>query len=901
MTTRHPHARVAETLLSNGRVATIRSVVDDDRPALSSLFEHASDESIRLRFFTINRGAGEEYVEHLFAGHRAERIVLVAEVDQSLVAVATAELESSQSAEISFLVADSAQHLGLGTLLLEHLAAAARDLGVQRFTAEVLFDNYPMLEVLREAGFDAHRSSLYGVTTLEMSTAATSRALASADARECLSEALSLFPLLHPATVALVGVGREPGGVGRAVLRNIKAGGFTGELFVVHPGVDQIDWTPAYPSLRDIPGHVDLVIVAVPAPGVVEVVTAAAESGVSACVVLSSGFSEMGAGGRAMQQDMAAVARRHSMRLVGPNCFGVISNDPAVSLDATFGRTRPPAGGLAVASQSGGVGIELLDIARETGLGVARFVSLGNKADVSGNDLLAAWMEDPQVTAAALYLESFGNAPKFARFARAFAERKPLLAVVGGRSSGGRRAGASHTAAAASPSVGVDAMFAQAGVIGCSSVTALADTARLLAEQPLPAGPRLAVIGNVGGLGVLAADAAASAGLLVPELSEDLGRDIGEHLSGTVGLSNPIDLGAGSTPEDLDACLTALLASDEIDSILVIVAFTGVTDPESSFAALSRTAAAGRATKPMLFMTLGDPSVADTRVQGVTEFRSVEAAADALAGAVRYSTWLSAPRGEPTSFPHEAAASAQSVVRRTLDAAEQESAWLGFTDTHELLEPYGIDAPLGRLVQTRTQAVAAAGEIGYPVVAKISDSSVVHKTERRLVRTGLLSSSELEAAISEFEAELGTDRWRVLLQPDLGTHMEIALGVVRDPGFGPLVMVASGGVATDVMEDRVFLLAPVTALDAARAIRSLRIWPLLNGHRGAGPVDVEGLERMIVALARLVVDVPEIVELDLNPVIMTAHRAACVDVKVRVAEVAWRGDAGVPRRLRSPV
>jgi acyl-CoA synthetase (NDP forming)/GNAT superfamily N-acetyltransferase len=898
MTTRHPQTRVAEALLSNGRIATVRSVVDGDRAALSSLFEHASDESIRLRFFSTSRSSGELYVEHLFAEPGHDCIALVAEVDQQLVALGTAEIGSPDSAEISFLVADSAHRLGLGTLLLEHLAAAARDIGVQKFTAEVLVDNHLMLEVLREAGFDSHRNTLQGVTVLELSTAATARALASADARECRSEARSLLPLLHPTSVALVGVGREPGGVGRAVLGNIKAGGFTGDLFVVHPTSPGIDGTPTYPSIGAIPQHVDVVVVAVPAPAVLDVVTSAAESGVSACVVLSSGFSEMGADGRAMQREMVTVARRHSMRLVGPNCFGLVSNDPAVSLNATFGRTTAPVGGLAVASQSGGVGIELLDIADATGLGIASFVSLGNKADVSGNDLLGAWLDDPGVTAAALYLESFGNAPKFARLARAFAERKPLLAVVGGRSSSGKRAGASHTAAAASPSVGVDAMFAQAGVIGCSSITLLADTARLLAEQPLPSGSRLAVIGNVGGLGVLAADAAAADGLQVPELSEGLGREIGEHLSGTVGLSNPIDLGAGSTPADLDACLTALVASDEVDSILVIVASTGVTDADAMFAVLSG-AADGR--KPMLLMRIGDPSRAGEKIPGATGFRSVEAATAALAHAVRYSAWLSAPRDEPTSFPAGSADAAQQVARTALARSAETSLWLDFDDAHRMLGCYGIDAPLGRLVETTDVAVEAAEQIGYPIVAKVSDSAVVHKTERRLVRTGLTSSDQLRTVLAEFEAELGTDSWHVLLQPDLGAHVEVALGVVRDPGFGPLVMVASGGIATDIMEDRGFLLPPLTALDAARVIRSLRIWPLLNGHRGAARTDVEGLERLVVALAQLAVDVPEVVEVDLNPVIMTAHGAACVDVKIRVAEVAQRGDAGVPRRLRTPV
>ncbi|MCW2779736.1 MAG: GCN5-related N-acetyltransferase [Marmoricola sp.] len=899
MTTSHPQAHVADTLLSNGRIATIRTLVVDDRASLLTLFAEASDENIRFRFFSVNRQAGEHYLSHLFAAAPADVVALVAEVDQVVVALGTAEIGPSGAAEVSFLVADAAHGLGLGTLLLEHLAAAARGRGVQRFTADVISDNNVMLKVFRDAGLDVHRRTSSGVTTLEMGTAATARAISAADDRECVAEAQSLLPLLYPGSVAVVGASKDPRGIGRAVLTNIRAGGYTGGLFVVHPTASRIDGVEAFPRLEDIPGHVDLVLIAVPASGVPDVVQSAADAGVSACVILSSGFSELGGIGLLVQRDMVATARRRSMRVVGPNCMGIICNDDTISLNATFATASPPVGGLAFGSQSGGVGIELLGLAAETGLGLATFVSLGNKADVSGNDLLAAWMTDPRVTAAALYLESFGNAPKFARLARKFAERKPLLAVVGGRSSGGKRAGASHTAAAATPNVGIDAMFAQSGVIGCSSITMLTDTARLLTEQPLPAGPRLGVIGNVGGLGVLAADAATAAGLLVPKFSDGLAGQIAAHVAGTVGHSNPVDLGADCRPADFEACLNTLLVSDEVDSVLAVIAVTAVTDSAPMFSALARSAATCP-TKPVLLIAIGDPALGFDVAPGATRFRSVEGAADALARAATYSAWLTAPRGSPAVFAPEAARTALEVSKRSLDrCADLGTAWMDVVDVRRMLTSYGIEAPVGRIVQTASAAVAAAEQIGFPVVAKVADSSVVHKTERRLVRTGLRSGEEVRTAITGFLTEMRTDQVRVVLQPDLGTHLEIAVGVIRDPGFGPMVMVAAGGVAVNVMQDQVFLLPPVTELDAARAVRSLRIWPLLDGYRGMERVDVESLEQLIVAVAQLAVDVPAIAELDLNPVIVTARGAMCVDAKIRLVESSSPINAGVPRSLRS--
>jgi len=886
-----------DVLLADGRVATLRPITADDHDAVVALHEQVGDEAIRLRFFSMNRAAGRAYAKHLCAPDSAH-IALIALLGDDLVAVASAEPSEAGTAEISFLVADAAHGVGLGTLLLEHLAAAARDRGIRSFTAEVLADNAPMLHVFTDCGFDVDRRSDQGIVTLHLDTAATTRAVAAADLRECQAEARSLAPLLYPTSVAVVGVRRDGGGVGHAVLDELRQGGFAGDVYVVHPDLARVDGMPTHPDLASIGRPVDLVVVAVPASGVTDVVRAAAAAGARAAVILSSGFGEIGSVGAARQRELVAVARRHSMRLVGPNCLGVMSS--AVRLNATFTHGLPRPGGLAVASQSGGVGIALLDLARESGPGIASFVSLGNKADVSGNDLLAAWLYDDRVTAAALYLESFGNARKFARIARRFATRKPLLAVVGGRSPGGQRAGASHTAAAAVPAVGVDALFSQSGVIGCRSLGELADASRLLTTQPLPAGPRLGIVGNAGGLGVLAADAATADRLVVPELSPELRARISAVVTGAVALSNPLDLGAAAGAEGLLAATNTLLESDDVDAVLVIVAGTRVTDAEGFLSNLvaSRT---GTAAKPVLLVEMGDVHVPPGSTGAFARFRSVEDATHALAHAATYAAWLATPGSTPRSEVPDAAGRARLLAASALSAPEAgPDRWLTPGAARELLECYGIGGPRAAIVSGAAQAVAAATEIGFPVVVKAADPAVVHKTDRGLVKVGLHTADDVRRAVEAIGEELGQPDPPVLVQSQVDSGVEVAVGVARDPAFGPLVMVAAGGVATDVWDDRVFLMPPLTDHDAARAVRSLRIWPLLAGFRGSPAVDVDGLEDLVQAVAQLAVDVPEVVEMDLNPVIMAPDGAACVDAKIRLARATAPDDAGVPRSLRTP-
>lgn len=883
---------VADVLLSDGGLAVVRSLTPDDAAALHDLHEHVSTEALWFRFFAAGRTMAHRYVDRVL--ENPDRLALVAEVDGRLVAFATAEplAEKPHAAEVAFLVADEFRGHGLGTLLLEHLAALARDRGFREFEADVLRANHAMLRVFDDAGFRVDRQVDDGVEILRIDTAVTAEVQAAADRREFAAEARSLGRMLAPRSVAVYGVRRDGSGIGATVVSAIRAGDFAGTLSVVHPRAGRVLHAPAYVGAGDVPGTTDLAVIAVPARDVLSALEDAAAAGVPAAVVISSGFAEMGVAGGDLQTRLAAAARRLGIRVVGPNCLGLVCNDPEVRLNATFGRPVPPAGGLAVASQSGGVGIALMSLVERAGIGLRFFVSLGNKADVSSNDLLAAWYDDDAVTCAALYLESFGNARKFARFARRFSERKPLVAVVGGRSAAGRRAGASHTAAAATPAVGVRALFAQAGVIGCKDAEELADTTLLLTREPLPRGERVGVLSNAGGLGVLAADAAEDEGLHVVELSAEVQRRLTRLVNQTSGTANPVDAGAGVEPARLAAIADVLAGSGEVDALVVVIVATGTTDIADHLRRLARV----RATHPdlpLLAVPLATPAEHPASDQpGLTSFSSSAAALGALGRAVRYAEWRRTERASIAPSDPLRVREARTLASSLLPAAHD--GWVAPAAADEVLRTYGIDQ-VGELAVGGSAAAAAARRVGFPVAVKLADARVVHKTEGGLVRIGLGSAEEVEAVVAGFERDHGPS-CTVLVQP-MVPGVEVALGVVRDPVLGPLVMVAAGGVTTDVLDDRAFLVPPFDAAEAGRVLRTLRTWPLLDGFRGAPRAATRDLAELAARVGRLAVDVPEVVELDLNPVLVAPDGCSVVDAKLRLAPAdALHLDR--PRQLR---
>jgi acyl-CoA synthetase (NDP forming) len=636
-------------------------------------------------------------------------------------------------------------------------------------------------------------------------------------------------------------------------------------------------------------------VIAVPAPGVAGVLTDAAKAGVRAAVVLSSGFGEAGPQGSARQAEVLRLARAHGIRLVGPNCIGVLNTDPSVRLDATFAPGTPPAGGLAVASQSGAVGIAVLEYARRTGCGLSSMVSLGNKADVSGNDLLAYWYDDPATTAVALYLESFGNPRRFARLVRALGRHKPVLAVKSGRSTAGKRAGASHTAAAAAPDVAVDALFAQAGVVRADNLGELLDAARLLAGQPLPRGDRLAIIGNAGGVNVLAADVAERAGLRVPVLSGPLRARLAALTPEGTGGDNPLDLGAATTPGALADALDALAGSGEADCVLLVVAATRANDVTALLSAVADTADR-HAGLPLAVVLLGPGGPSAVGHRHAPVFDLPERAVRALGHAARYAAWRRQPLEEPPALPGIDPPAARAVVAAALSAG---GGWQPYGTAAEILRAYGIGVLPTITATGVTRAVAAAGRLGYPVALKAADPDLVHKSDIGGVLLGLTGPGRVRSAYGQLARALDTPRPPVLVQPMAAGTVELVAGVVHDPLFGSLVMLGLGGVHTDLLGDRAFRLVPVTDADADRMWRSLRAAPLLTGYRGAEPVRTGAVADLLLRLGRLAEDLPEVAELDLNPVLAGPTGVVAVDAKLRLATVGHEPDAGL-RRLREP-
>jgi acyl-CoA synthetase (NDP forming)/GNAT superfamily N-acetyltransferase len=797
----------SDVLLADGSIAVIRSLRPEDREAVLDLHEHVSEDTLRLRFFTASREAGRRYVDRLFDPAHTDQFALVALVRGRLAGLATAEVLSAEQAEVAFLVSDQDRGRGLGSLLLEHLAAVGRTHGLNRFDADVLADNYGMLRVFRGAGFAVSRRAEHGEVSVELRTDVSAAALDASDRREWRSEARSLRPLLAPESVAVVGVRRAAGGIGRAVLDAIAAGDYSGRLCVVHPAAVEeghvIAGLPAYATIAAIPEPVDLAVVVVPPREVHDVVADACAAGVGAAVVVSSGVT---GDGEPVGRDLVAMARAHSVRLVGPNSQGVLSLGAVGTLNASFARTLPVAGGLAVATQSGGVGFTVLDLARGQGVGVHSFVSLGAKLDVSSNDLLAAWGDDERVTVAALYLESFGNAVKFARTARRFAERKPLLAVVGGTTPGG--------------SVGVPALFAQAGVISCRGAADIAEAAAVLTQQPLPEGFRVAVVSNAGGMGLLVSGMAEGEGLSVPRLSDQAQSSL-EQLAPLVAAANPVDVGASVDPDALRSVVGALLGSGEVDAAVVALVPTTLADPVALRTAVAEAALVGA--KPVV--VVASDAAPDQAMPGLTVFRTPLVAVIALARATRYAAWRRVSSEDQAPVDTARASDARTWATKRLAEGGGSPALLTGPDAGPLLSPYDIETA---------------------------------------------------------HAEGG---------------VELAVEAFRDDAYGALVRIGVSGRAGDMLQDEVHLLAPIAPSDAARALRTLRIWPLLDGVRGHERVDVEALERLLVAVGRLAADVPQLAHLSLDPVLARPDGAPCLAVTALLSP-AESADTGFPRRLR---
>jgi acyl-CoA synthetase (NDP forming)/GNAT superfamily N-acetyltransferase len=871
----------------DGRIVHVRPVSEADKDPLTALYTRASPRTRYLRFFTAGISIDRE-VQRLVAPAN-DHVALLAEHEGLAVGVASYEVLNSDRAEISILVDDEWQGDGIGSLLIEHLAALARRAGIEEFVGDVLTTNVTMLRtsadlapgIAREHGEDPE------VVRVRIPTQPDERALAAAGARDRTAEHNSLRPLLAPGSVAVIGVSRSRSGVGYQILRALLAGGFTGRIYPVNPHSESIDELTCYRSVGAIPERVDLAIIAVPAANVERVIEECGAAHVRAAVVLSAGFAETGPSGASVESQLLTSARRHDLRVVGPNCIGVMNTDPWISLNATFAPSSPVPGHLAVASQSGAVGIAILDSAERSGVGISSFVSLGNKIDVSTNDLLSYWYDDVTSRAVALYVESVGNPRRFTWLARALSTRKPILAVKSGRSVGGRRAGSSHTAAAAAPDVAVNTLFRQAGVLRMDTLGELLDAARLLTEQPLPAGDRVVIVGNAGGLNVLAADAAEAARLQIVELSETLQHEFADLTPHLAGGSNPVDLGADASAATIGRAIGVLGSSGEADALVISLVATGTNDLPGALAAVSE-AADALPHLPIVAVVVGGDAPLKLGRGNLPVYGLPEDAIRALGHACRYARWRREPPGSKPPISGIDRKAAQQVVAAALGDG---GGWQPVGVTHALMGAYGIPLLETRLASSAESAMGIAAELGFPIVMKATRPGLVHKSDVGGVQLRLTDESAVRKAYLTIARALEEAQPEVALQPMVQTGVELVVGIAHDALFGSLVMAGLGGIQTDLLGDRTFRSVPLTYRDAATMWRELRSAPLLTGYRGTPVMDTDALEQLLLKVAQLAEDFPEVSELDLNPVVAVPNGVAALDVKLKLQPADDEPDA----------
>jgi acetate---CoA ligase (ADP-forming) len=889
-----------DVLLRDGAVLRMRALQQDDRESLIALFDRCSPETIRYRFLRMITALPTSLLDEMLAVDGEKHVALVVtqgeDEDEKIVAVGAYVAEDNRPgvAEVSFLVEDAMQRRGIGTVLLDTLAEAARAHNITRFSADVLADNRVMLSVFRKAGYALSSNISYGVTHLEFPIQRSEVAEARRDAQEAEAERASLRAICSPRTIAVVGASRDPASVGGALFRNLLRWGFTGTIYPVNPAAASIAGVRAYAGITELPEAPELVFIAIPASGVVEVARQCAAAGAQALCVLSAGFAETGKGED--QAELLNVCRASGMRLVGPNCMGLVNTSGDVRMLGTFAPADPPAGNVAMSSQSGALGLALMTQSGALGLGVSSFISVGNKADVSGNDLLQYWEDDAATDVILLYLESFGNPRRFARIARRVSRAKPIVAVKSGRTAAGARAASSHTAALASSDKAADALFAQTGIIRVDTLADFFFVARLLASQPIPKGNRLCILTNGGGPGIIAADAAVAAGLEVPTLSEETQAKLRAVLPSAASVSNPIDVIANSGMQEYRACLEILCNDSDFDALLVIFIPPLATSTHEVAQALSDILASRPHPEFPVAAVFFDPhsSVISVPVseqmgdahkkRSVPVYTFPENAVVALGAAVRYGMWRAASIGSIAEIPVDRA-EAQRVL-----AANPSGGWLSQPDVASLLGAVGIEILTAKSVRSAEEAAAAVREIGQPVAMKVLEPAVLHKSDVGGVILNVTQSeaanayNRLAAQLAEHDIALTA----AVVMPMAKAGVEVLAGVTHDPVFGPLVAFGSGGFLVELLDDVVFRVLPLTDRDASEMIRSTRAYRLLKGYRGSLPADISAIEKLLLQLGTLAEAVLQIAEVDLNPVIVhpAGEGITLIDARVRLAEPA---------------
>lgn len=870
-----------DVVLRDGSTMRIRPIRPEDKEAMLAFFHTLSDESKYFRFFTIPRPEDLD-LKYLTEIDYYDHFALVGEVEGEIVAVAryVRNPEHPHKAEVGFTIADHLHGKGIGTRLLELLAAIARDYGISCFEGQTLASNRKMMAVFLNSGFDVERRISGGVLQVSLSIAETEKYERMAAERSIQAARSSIAHFFEPASIAVVGVSRKPGQIGSAIFQNIRAAGYPGALYPVNPSATQIDGYRSYPSVTAIDGEVELAVIAVPAPLVESVVDDCIQKGVKALLVITAGFGETGLEGRRREDVLVEKIRSAGIRMVGPNCMGLLNT--AHNLNATFAPVYPPKGSVAISSQSGALGLSVLDYARRLNIGVSSFVSVGNKADVSVNDLIQYWAEDPATRVILLYVESFGNPRKFSQLAQMIGKRKPIVAVKSGRSKAGARAASSHTGALATSDNVIDALFKQSGVIRTDRLEEMFDVAALLAHQPPPAGRRVAILTNAGGPGILAADVCEAEGLQLPHLSDATVAGLREFLPSSASVANPVDMIASATADDYRRAIKLILADENIDSLIVIFIPPIITDPEEVAAAIVEGAQGTRKTVLATFMSVqGAPQM----LAPLPCYPFPESAAAALARAAAYGEWRSKPEGRVYEFDDIDVTALRGIVRRVM---ERGGGWVTHPEAEEIMSALRVRVARSYLAGSAEEAANVAERLGFPVVLKASGSSILHKTEESAVVLDLDSREAVTEAYRDLKSRLGHRMAAAVVQNMIGEGVEVVVGATQDPVFGPLILCGSGGVLVELIQDVAFRIHPLTDRDVEEMLAGLKVTRLLRGYRGKPPVDEGALRELLLRISALVELCPELQEMDINPVKVCRDGVYALDVRIRIDRPARR-------------
>ncbi|MEZ0076635.1 GNAT family N-acetyltransferase [Planotetraspora sp. GP83] len=877
MQAQYPAHWEADVVLSDGGTAHLRPIRPDDADLLRSFYSRLSQESIYFRYFGPRPRLSDRDVVYFTNVDYNDRVALIATIGTEMVAVVRYDrVKPEDHAEVAFLVEDAHQGRGVAAVLMEHLRAAARERGIKTFIADVLPGNHRMMGLFRQAGYTAQSQFEDGVVRMTLDLATTDTALEVRLAREHRSEARSIERLLKPQSVAVIGASREPGGIGQTVLRNLLGADFSGPVYPVHRHVRAVAGVRAYRNVSAIDGDVDLAVLAVPAESVLEVVEECARKGVKGLIVVSSGFGETGPEGRERQDELVTISRAYGLRVVGPNCLGIANTDPSVRLNATLAATLPGRGRVGFFSQSGALGTALLQRVAQRGMGISTFVSAGNRADVSGNDLLQYWEEDPATDVILLYLESLGNPRKFTRLARRISRSKPIVVVKS------RGVPDGHAAPVLGlPDSALSSLFEQAGVIRVDDLTQLFDVAQLLAYQPLPAGPRVGVVSNSDALALLAVEACLGAGL-EPSPPANLGARAGaaEFASALTGVL-----------PDVDAAVVVYMPpipgnSDEVAAELVRVARDSGKPVLATFQ--------GEMGMPPELRVTSEPAAPERG--SIPSYPAPEEAVRALAHVVRHARWRGEPAGTVPSVEGIDAGKARELVAGALAGdGPQDRKQDREIDATGLLACYGIDVWPAEVVSSADEAVAAAGRIGWPVVVKSADPESSRRTGT--VRIGLSEPAGLRQAYADLADLLGPGASLAVQHMAPQPAVPTVVGVRQDRHFGGVVSFGLGEIAARLLGDHAYRLAPLTLEDANGLVRSVRAAPLLFGEYGYPPVAVEALEDLLVRVGLLADALPEVARMDLDQVLVGTSGVVVLGARAVLRPASGpRPDVG-PRRL----